>query len=229
MTRLKNRIGRIATALLLALSLGPAQATLLDLDPDAPLLRFGSLLNQGASYEAASGRLSISGDPQAVQFALPGPFTVVTGPRSLSMDFFVDSNGIVTGGIAGNDFELFGEIDTDGDSTPDHTGLLLAGEIREFGFRNLTATVDVLDFLFEVSGGSLAGQFTDFGIGVDMTLENSSFTGSFAQDFTSTRVKGRIGTAPTPPTQIPEPGTAWLLALAALPGLLPALQRRNRA
>lgn len=224
MTGLRNCIGRIATALLLALSWGPAQATLLDIDPDAPLLRFGSLLNQGADYDSASGRISISGDPQAVQFVLPGPFTGITGTRSLSMDFFVDSSGIVTGGIAGNDFELFGEIDSDGDSNPDYTGLLLAGEIREFGYQNLTATVDVMDFLFEVSGGSLAGQFAGFGIGVAMTLENSGFTGSFARDFTSTRVKGRIGTAPLPPSQIPEPATLWLLGLALL-SALPALRR----
>ncbi|BAZ95165.1 acetylornithine deacetylase/succinyl-diaminopimelate desuccinylase [Thiohalobacter thiocyanaticus] len=227
MTELKTRIGRTAAALLLALTLAPAQATLLDIDPDAPLLRFGSLLNQGADYDSASGRLSITGDPQALQFVLPGPFTGISGPRSLSMDFFVDSSGIVTGGIAGNDFELFGEIDSDGDGLADFTGLLLAGEIRDFGFQNLTATVDAMDLLFEVSGGSLAGQFAGFGIGVAMTLENSSFTGSFAQDFTSTRVKGRIGTAPLPPSQIPEPGTAWLLGLA-LPALLPALRRRTR-
>ncbi|MAT64270.1 MAG: hypothetical protein CMN57_01340 [Gammaproteobacteria bacterium] len=225
MTGLKTRIGRIATTLLLALTLGPAQATLLDITPDAPLLRFGSLLNQGADYDAASGRLSISGDPQALQFVLPGPFTGISGPRSLSMDFFVDSSGIVTGGIAGNDFELFGEIDSDSDGSPDYSGLLLAGEIRGFGSRNLTATVDVMDFLFEVSGGSLAGLFRGFDIGVAMTLENSSFTGSFARDFTSTRVKGRIGTAPIPPSQIPEPGTAWLLGLALL-STLPVLRRR---
>lgn len=229
MTKLINRFTRILAALALSATLAPAQATLLGVTPDAPLLRFGSLLNQGADYDAASGRLSISGTPQALQFSLPGPFTVIGGPRTLGMDLSLDSSGNVTGGIAGNDFELFGEIDSDGDGLADFTGLLLAGEIRDFGFQDLTTTVDVMDFLFNVSGGSLAGQFSGFGIGVAMTLENSSFTGSFSQDFTSTRIKGNIGTAPIPPSQIPEPGTAWLLALAALPGLLPALRRRNHA
>ena len=226
MTEMKTHIGRAAAALMLTAVLAPAHASLLGVSPDAPLVRFGSLLDQGAGYDAASGRLSISGNPQAVQFALPGPFTAITGPRYLGIDFFVDDTGSVIDGSAGNDFELFGEIDSDGDGNPDLTGLLLAGQIRDFGFQNLTNSLDALDFLFDVSGGSLSDQYPGSGIGVSMTLENSTFSGVFTQDFSSTRIKGNIGTSPTPPSEIPEPATAWLLALAML-GMLPARRRRS--
>jgi hypothetical protein len=77
----------------------------------------------------------------------------------------------------------------------------------DFGFLDTGTFLDVFDFLFDVTGGSMAGLFGASQIGVLMVAERSTFTGGFTQDFASTRIKGSIG-------RVPEPATLWLAGLA---------------
>ncbi|WJW74486.1 hypothetical protein QVG61_08130 [Thiohalobacter sp. IOR34] len=219
----RQRLGSFLTAGLLAAGLwaAPVGATLLGVSPGEPTAIYGSLRGEGLNFDAASGSLTASGTPLAMVF---GGTPVRFGPgAALSLGFRLDNMGQVTGGRVGNDFELLGRLDLDGDGTPEYSGMLLSGEILKFGYLDLTATIDAMDFLFSPTGGALAGDFAHSSIAVSMLLENSTFAGSFASDFSSSRIKGKVGPGGLPPQRLPEPATFWLLAAG-----LPLLSRRHR-
>ncbi|MEO1616479.1 MAG: SdrD B-like domain-containing protein [Planctomycetota bacterium] len=117
------------------------------------------------------------------------------------LEFQVDSNGQFSGNSANaNDFTLTGGIDFDfpAEFPPvvDVDGVLLTGNVIDFGFEDGSpTTIDNYEVRLQVTGGLLtqAGTtnlntaipvyFPGDEIGITINSEDSSFTGSFAEDF----------------------------------------------
>ena len=95
------------------------------------------------------------------------------------------------GGVPGDDFVLQGDYDEDGDFIVDYSGVLLTGEVLSFMAVDSGGTTDTYEFTFMVTGGLLASQYMGLGMKVTTVSENSTFTGSFASDF-SGNAKGEI-------------------------------------
>ncbi|MGA7802291.1 MAG: hypothetical protein WCC36_15950 [Gammaproteobacteria bacterium] len=219
---------QILAVTLLTLSFAaPASATLLGIQPGLPKIAFGSLSGQGATFDAGTGAISFTGVPYYYQ---PTASTLVlkpfAGSTSLQIGFDVNSSGAITGHRGGGDFVLTGTVDT-GVPGGTYTGTLLTGNIDRFGFLNQSATTDAMDFVFNVTGGSMMSLYGSGSLGVAMSLENSTFDGSFTGSFSSTRIKGAIG-AVAPPQSIPDPSTPLLL-LAGLPLMMRAVRRRGNS
>ena len=126
--------------------------------------------------------------------------------RSFEIQIDLDSNGNLVGGVPGDDFEITGTITPPGGPTV--TGTLLTGEVLAFGFAPYTgSTTEAYDFRFQVTGGLLASYFAGEDIGVSMLSPNSTFTGSFATNF-SGKAEGNYGAiAPeATPTLATTPG-----------------------
>ena len=86
-----------------------------------------------------------------------------------------------------------------GTVTNTYTGLLLTGEVTGFGYQDVGAT-DLYDFRFTPTGGALLSFYSCGNIGVQVTSEASTFTGSFLVNFNG-RAKGNVGLEDlTPPT-----------------------------
>jgi hypothetical protein len=113
-----------------------ASGALLGVSPGFPQTAYD---NQGTTtYDAATGLLSIDARPIATRFAAGEPPRFVgaddAGDRYLFLRVRLDTNGDLLGGVPGDDFIVVGAVDQNGDGTPDFTGVLLAGEVAQFGF-----------------------------------------------------------------------------------------------
>jgi hypothetical protein len=182
---------RAAAATLLAG--GTAFAALLGITPGVPSTGF---TNPGStSYTPATGLFSVSATLSATNFGPPIGVRALTGSRTLSIKAIVNSSGVLAGGVAGDDLILTGDIDTTGDGVADYSGVLLTGEVLEFGFLNFAGSTDLFDLRFRVTGGALAPLYGSNDIGVSLTSENSTFSGSFAVSF-SGLAKGNVGPVP---------------------------------
>ena len=208
---LTSRILIAASLWLLAVL--PVQATLLEISPDLPTMEYGSLAGQGIQYNAASGAFTATGLPLSAQFTSLGGKQLITGAAGLSIHLQVDASGVASSGGAAHDFALWGEVSHAGNL---YSGMLLTGSLLEFGFLDASIIVDAFDFLFDVTGGSMASLFGSGQIGMIMIAERSTFT-DFTQNFASTRIKGTIG-------RVPEPATLWLAGLAL--GAIGVMRRR---
>jgi hypothetical protein len=157
---------------------------------NAPTTTFG--IPGTTTYSASTDLFSVSATPLAESFGTPIGNKQITTPRSLSINIYVDGNGVVTGGVTGDDFVLTGAI-----AGTTYSGVLLTGEILGFTAQN-TSTTDVYTFRFRVTGGALAPLYAGQDIIVRLTSESSTFTGSFATNF-SGQAKGTVGPiAPNP-------------------------------
>ena len=172
----------------------------------SPVIVFDS---QGATtYDAASDLFSVDAAPIAIRFA-PADQPRIVGPtgdppmEDVAINILVDENGVLIGGAAVDDLFVFGEVDSDGDGSPDLCCVLLTGKIKAFGFagpggpaskRGLSndTPTDLFDFEFETTGGELAAMFSGGDIGVVLVSESSSFDGNFTASFGGL-AKGNIG------------------------------------
>jgi hypothetical protein len=104
--------------------------------------------------------------------------------------------------------------------------MLLEGSLVDFGFPTLPAAYNTgpFQFLFQVTGGDLAGDFGGVGsvIGVRLT-QNIGFDGDFLDDFTG----GGLAQPSVSDTAPLVPGPSALAALIAA-GLLGGRKRRRR-
>ncbi len=177
----------LAIAILCLLSgLGSASAELLGDQPGEPNTLFNA--TGTTTYEAGNGLFSVQATPLSTLFA-EGEARVdfdSTQPRSLTIDFILDANGNVVGGVPGDDLELVGTVNG-------FSGVLLTGEIDAFGFLNF-GTTDYFDARFTVTGGQWAeaGLFEGSTIFVSWVAGGSTFAGSFTSSF-SGGAKGNVG------------------------------------
>ena len=186
--------------------------TLLGVLPDFPVVVYdnqgtltynisagGILLPPGSGLDLlATGLLRVTASPIAIRFSPSEPprFVVPTGDpaiEGLIVRARIDENGLLYGGVINEDLILIGEVDADGDGLIDYAGILLTGEIAEFGFEDVGTATDKYDLRVTVTGGALADAFfLDRDIGVVVTSEGSSFGGLFTTSF-SGGAKGILG------------------------------------
>jgi len=161
------------------------------LDADAPSLTFD---NTGQiHYDAAGDELAVEANPLVFYIdGDAGPQRIFLQPSDFVIRAIVDADGELVSGADGPDLLISGSVDLDGDYIADLDGELLTGEITAFGALDTASGTDKYDFTFEVTGGPLAEQFEWRELGVTMTSENSTFAGSFAEDF-SGGAKGKLG------------------------------------
>lgn len=134
------------------------------------------------------------------------------GVRKQVFNIKVDGNGQIMSDV-GNLYELYGTIDANGQI---FSGLLLQGTPTEFGSLDLGAGlgVDIFDANIEITGGSLAQFFgTTAYLRITPELE-STFEGSFTEDFTALKATSNTRSYGSPePFPIPEPTTVAVLLL----------------
>ena len=184
--------------ILLSLCISPAfssLAGLLNVGLSFPKISFNNVGSFALSYTPSNQLFSISATPSLVLFSSVEPPKVITGVRSLQIQFLIDNTGAVAGSSSGNDFVLTGTV-TRGTNT--YTGVLLTGKIAAFGSLESGVT-DQYDFRFTPTGGALLGLFCG-DISVQVTSEASTFSGDFTVPFNG-RAKGTIGSEDIiPPT-----------------------------
>ena len=132
------------------------------------------------TYDAVAQSFDSDATPLAFRFS-PTSARPVVAPRDFQLHIKVDNDGNLIGGVAGDDFRVEGQIDQDGDGNFDFDGVLLTGEILEFGHLDSGSITDQYDFRFQATGGDLetAGLFAGKDVGVRMTSPNSTFEGNF--------------------------------------------------
>lgn len=217
-----------ATLMTLGIALAPlsGHATMLGLVLGEPTLDFGGA--SIISYDVATGIVTISGTPSTLFQSDPFILGEVLGTgaddeKLVTIKFLVDRAGAYVSGIDGPDFVVTGSIDVDFDSIPDYDGVLLQGEVTQFGFLDGGAAASDgfdLHLRFDTAmPGTLAPLYTGKDLGVTIVSEDSTefptpFAGSFATSFTAPAkaVIGSVDPLPPPP---PPVGTGCKIDVVA--------------
>lgn len=205
--RVLNRCLLGAGLLLLGSQAGVATATPLNLT----LLEFPDVLSQfvDVNYASATDAFTASGVSLQVSVGPGTTFTILDG----TFDISITTDGTTSSGSAGDDLSIVGGLDVNGDGVADAVGTLLTGELASFGAS--ASGPGVFEFLFDVTGGLLSTQVPLFAgqAGVILGADGgSTFTGSFAVDFTNlTGGLAGTGTGSADTAPIPEPTTLLLL------------------
>lgn len=191
----KNLVGSLVTASAVTLLAGSALAgngALLGVGTGYPLINFNTGTSPSATYNGTT--LSITGIPVFVTFTSGGPAEFVT-PGGLTINANIDAAGIFSSGT----FSISGSVtDTKGTgSTGDdvsYGGILLSGSVANYGIVDLGAA-DLADFLMDATGGSMLARVGGSGadIGASVTLEGSTFAGTFDSNWSAVVTKGDIG------------------------------------
>lgn len=117
-------------------------------------------------------------------------------------------------------------INGDTDGTPHYNGLLLQGNIVQFGFVNAPlgspAAGNNFEFVVAVTGGLLAAPYYSSGFaGIIMNIANTTapvqFTGVFTSAFHNNGHSAFSDTFPITNPNVPEPSSFLLLALGIAP------------
>src|SRR5213593_3676147 len=154
-------------------------------------------------YDATSGRFSIEATPRSTRLTPGAPRVAIEPPSSLAIDARIDAG---SGTVLSGTFRMTGEIDAYGrGGQVEYSGTLLTGDIIEFTYFDLSST-DVFVFRFRVTGGSLAPRYAGGEIGVAVTVDQSTFTGSFDRSFKG-GASGHVGiSVPGELRRHPDPG-----------------------
>jgi len=150
--------------------------------------------NGTVAYDAAMETFDVDAMPTAIALEplLPGQRpTRILDPSDFQLHIKVDSEGNLIGGVEGDDLAIWGQFDADGDRVIDYSGLLLTGEIAQFGYLD-NPTSDQYEFRLTPTGGALLAFFEGYDIGIDMLSLGSTFADSFAEDF-SGGAQGTLG------------------------------------
>ena len=152
----------------------------------------GASRTSGTSFDAATRELTVRAIPLSTTFG-PGAMRAVTAPKSLDIRLrILDQAGANIASVDGPDVVLIGEIDQDGDGITDHSGVLLTGEVLAVGVQAFAGPTDYMELTFRVTGGSLMSLFSGRDLGVNLTMDGSTFTGDFSASF-SGGAKGALG------------------------------------
>ncbi|MBC8094636.1 MAG: HYR domain-containing protein [Akkermansiaceae bacterium] len=171
--------------------LSTAMAGLLGVNPGFPKITYNNASAVALTYNASNLTYAVSAVPTAIQFAPAEAPRIITGTRTLELRAIVDSTGTLVSGVPGDDLVITGTITRVVlGVTNVYSGVLLTGEVSAFGFLESGVT-DQYDLLFASTGGALAAFFPG-GIGLNVTSEASTFSGSFGTNFNG-RAKGNLG------------------------------------
>ncbi|HWB54605.1 MAG TPA: hypothetical protein VG722_10445, partial [Tepidisphaeraceae bacterium] len=179
--------------------------SLLGITPSFPKIVTNQTGTVNYTYNAgtATGSFDLSSAPLTFQASATDGTHLILSPSSFQIQFQTDASGNVTGGVAGADFTITGTVDLNNNFTADAgdiSGTLLTGEISQFGYLS-SGTTSQFDFTFTPTGGLLPTDYPaayhNMNIGVSLTSEGSTFTGSFTTNFTG-KVKATAGTVPAP-------------------------------
>ena len=192
----------ILTLLTLVCCASSSLAALLNVNPTYPKINYSSTVSNAVSYTASSGLFSVTAAPSTVNFSGSQTKPVST-PRNLQINIIVDNTGALVGGVSGNDLVVSGTVTgVVGGVTNTYSGVLLTGEVTAFGFLENGAS-DLYDFRFRITGGAMASLFCEQ-ICVQLTSDNSTFTGSFHTNFIG-RAKNLVGAEDVTPPVITCP------------------------
>ncbi|RUL88822.1 PEP-CTERM sorting domain-containing protein [Tautonia sociabilis] len=226
-------IGLIAGAT--ALSGSPARANLIRNDPK---LAFPDVLAAAINgrieydYDEASQRgvLTVTNTPWEIAGSETSSFPIDNPDGANKSQFLrvvLDSSGNVIDDPL-NFYELKGKIEANGQT---FEGILLTGTPTNFGWLDLGGTsmpqlgLDTFDAEIAITGGELAKFYGDSAYMEFTPLIESTFEGSFANDFTGLKPVSNIRSYNSPePFPIPEPTTLVVL----LGGGAALLYRRHR-
>lgn len=162
---------------------------LLGVIPTLPAITYNSTGH--IAYVASAKTFDLTATPLAFKENASADVQSITGVRDMAIHIKVDNAGNLIGGVPGPDLVIQGDLDIDGNGSIDYSGVLLTGEIRQFGFEE-AGTTDLFDFRFTATGGALAAFFTGKDIAVRTSAENSTFANSFCDNFES-GAKGTVG------------------------------------
>ena len=170
---------------------GPAWGGLLGLPIGYPQVT--SDLGGSCTYTAGTGTLSLTAVPTLVYFdSAATNLGFVSGAASMSVSANIDGAGNLVSGT----FIVNGDL-TDYLTNVLYPSPLLTGNIVAYGIA-APGTSDLIDFRIQPTGGSLIARFAPGDqIAAQVTLELSTFTGSFASNWGCSRDKFIVG--PTPP------------------------------
>jgi len=134
-------------------------------------------------YDSLNQTFEADAFPTGISFTLGGRATRITNPSDFQFHIQVDNDGNLVGGVVGDDLVIEGEIDINRDRVSDYSGVLLTGEIADFGYLNSGTNTDQYDFRLTPTGGALMPFFEGKDIGMVMTSLSSTFDGTFTVDF----------------------------------------------
>ena len=191
-----NKLRSFFTALTIALGLAflgtavPARADLLNLTLGFPLVL--SDAGSACSYNAGTGTLTLQSLPTLVVFESTESNVGFVADGSMDISASLDSSG----GLISGTFTLTGSV-TDDLASETFASPLLTGTIVAYGIAP-PGTTDNADFRIQPTGGTLLSRYgaTDQ-IGVNVTLETSSFNGSFTTNWGC--VAAKMSAGPIPP------------------------------
>jgi hypothetical protein len=180
-----------------------ADATLIGVDIGLPDI----YSNSTGTYNYNSTTHLFTCTATASTITFDGTTSIPITGGSYSVQFYVDSSGNFSGGVvSGSDLTISGAFTY---NNINYSGVLLTGEVTNFGWQNIPLTKYALfDLTFDSKGGALQGFYAASGNkGVDIfSSEISNFTGNWNVNHSGSKVKH--DTAP-----VPEPATILLFGL----------------
>jgi len=180
----------VSACMLWGLAANAAPNPLLGVQPGYPDIFYISGSGQGCTYSSGSpGTLTITSQPQYVTFTAGGTPQFITGGL-LTITATIDASGTFFSGT----FIVSGVVGANGSQ-------LLTGTVTSYGIADLAASggTDRMDFLMSATGGSLVtnGHISNgASVGAIVTMENSTYGGSFGAGWACGVAKGDIGPIP---------------------------------
>ncbi len=166
--------------------------------------------NNNYNYYAETDLFSMSRTGLSITFDGITSVDIGGDNAGYSANFYVDNSGVFAGGVDGkDDLQIWGSFAYEDKS---YDGLLLAGEVNNFGWFDPTGPGVVFDFTFDIVGGALSEFYPD-GIGGDYFMSLTSNFGGWTTDHWNNNSFGTFGRVVNP---VPEPASMLLLGIGLL-------------
>jgi hypothetical protein len=202
---LKIKVLLIISISLLSIFLMPGSSTATLIGVDLALPDIYSNSTGTYNYNAATDLFTCTAQASTITFDGTTLIPITIG--NYSVQFHVDSSGNFSGGVDGIDDLTISGTFTYNNVT--YSGVLLTGEVTNFGWQNIPGTKYALfDLTFDATGGVLQELYAGSGNkGADIfSSEISNFKGNWNVNHSGSKVKH--DTAP-----VPEPATILLFGL----------------
>lgn len=171
-------LSAISMAALLTSSQANAN-TLIGVGPGVPNTAFNSTFGS-THFDTTTNILSVISTPSNTLFP---PIVAHAHGGEVILSIQLDANGDVIDGS----FALTGSVNG-------YSGDLVTGNVLDMGYIDNDNT-DLFDFRIELTGGEFSALYRDSDVGIKLTVENSTFSGSFSDNWQGAS-KGNIGPIP---------------------------------